>query len=143
MNSRIIIMGLMILSLLAISVSGQKLKTVQEVILQDDKSGDHLLFVIGDGAYKFESCNENFAISGVGTVSITGCTVDLQDISDDRRVLVEVDLCQKTGKADVTFQTNDFKNQSDAPLVVEFGVSDSNTQDSAFDCQSKQIEPKL
>jgi hypothetical protein len=142
MKSKLII-GLMISSLLVISASGQKLKTVQEVILQDDESGDHLIFVISDGSYKFESCKENFAISGVGRVSITGCTIDLQDISDDRRVLVEVDLCQKSGKADIAFQGNSFKNQSDDPLILEVTVSDSNTGDSAFGCESKQIEPKL
>ena len=65
MKSKLAIIGFMILSLLAISANAQ-IKTVQQVILQDDKSGDHLIFVLNDGEYKFESCTENFATSGVG-----------------------------------------------------------------------------
>ena len=135
MNLRLVIIGLMISSVLAISASGHMQKTVQKVILQDDKSGDHLIFVIPDGEYKFESCKENFATSGVGTVDITGCKVVLRDISETRLVVAEVDLCDRTGKAAVAFQV-------DAPESVDVVVSDSNTGDSAFGCQSKQIEPK-
>jgi hypothetical protein len=140
MNLNLVIIGLMISSVLAISASGHMQKTVQKVILQDDKSGDHLIFVIPDGEYKFESCKENFATSGVGTVDITGCKVVLRDISETRLVLAEVDLCDRTGKAAVSFKGDGSTGQ--APDSIDVVVSDSNTGDSAFGCQSKQIQPK-
>jgi hypothetical protein len=85
MNSKPVIMGLMISSLLAISASGQKLTTIQQLILQDDKSADHLIIVIPTGEYKFDSCKGNISIGGVGRVNVSGCKVDLQDISETRR----------------------------------------------------------
>ena len=141
MNSKLVIMGLMISSLLAISASGQKQTTIKQVILQDDKSGDHLIFVIDTGEYKFESCKGNLSTSGVGTVSVTGCKVVLRDISDTKRVLAEVDLCDRTGKADIAIVVPTLTNQG-APSTLESVISDSSTGDSTFDCEPKTITAK-
>jgi hypothetical protein len=141
MNSKLIIIGLMFSSLLAISISGLGQTTVQKVILQDDKSGDHLIFAIPTGEYKFESCNGNFSGGGVGSVSVTGCKVVLLDMSDTKRVLAEVDLCERVGKADIAFAGPSFTNQSDLS-GFEFVISDSKTADSAFTCEGKPIDPK-
>jgi hypothetical protein len=140
MKSQLNIIGLMILSLLAVSANAQ-IKTVQQVILQDDGSGDHLLFVINTGEYKFESCTENVATSGVGKVTIDGCKVTLRDISDTARVLAEVDLCSRAGKADVALQEASKTGRFDEP-TFEVVVSDSNTGDSALTCAPKAIVPK-
>jgi len=141
MNSKLVIIGLMISSLLAISVSGRGQTTVQKVILQDDKSGDHLIFVIPTGEYKFESCKGNFSGGGVGSVSVTGCKVVLRDMSDTKRVLAEVDLCERVGKADIAFAGPSFTNQIDPP-GFEFVISDSKIGDSAFDCDFKVVDAK-
>jgi hypothetical protein len=141
MNSKLVIFALTILSILTISVSGQKLKTIEQLILQDDKSGDHLIFVISTGEYKFESCNGNFATGGVGIVNVTGCKVVLQDLSENRRVLGEIDLCLKAGKAVLAFEDDPLTSQNDGK-AVEFILSDSNTGDSVFACESKSIDPK-
>jgi len=141
MNSKLAVIGLIISSLLAVSASGQKQLTNQQVILQDDKSGDHLAFVISTGEYKFENCKGNLLIGGVGSVSVNGCKVVLQDMSDTRRVLAEVDLCERVGKADIAFEGDSITGRND-PTVFEFVISDSNTQDSAFECQFKAIDPK-
>jgi hypothetical protein len=141
MNSKLIIIGLMFFSLLAISISGLGQTTLQKVILQDDKSGDHLIFVIPTGEYKFESCSGNLSGEGVGSVSVTGCKVVLLDMSDTKRVLAEVDLCERAGKADIAFAGPSSKNQSDQS-AFEFVISDSTTGDSSFDCQAKPIDPK-
>ena len=141
MNSKLVIIGLMISSLFGISASGQKQTTIQQVILQDDKSGDHLIFVIDTGEYKFESCKGNLSTSGVGTVSVTGCKVVLRDMSDTKRVLAEVDLCEKVGKADIAFAVPALTNQGD-PSTLEFVISDSSTLDSTFDCEPKTITAK-
>jgi len=135
MNSKLVIMGLMISSLFAISVTGQ-IPTIQQLILQDDKSADHLIIVLSTGEYKFESCNANISISGVGKVTVTGCKFDLLDISDTRRVVAEIDLCEKVGKADVAFAIPSLTNQTDPP-IFESVISDSNTRDSTFGCVPK------
>ncbi len=141
MNSKLVIIGLTISLLLAISVSGRGQTTVQKVILQDDKSGDHLIFVIPTGEYKFETCKGNFSGGGIGSVSVTGCKVVLRDMSDTRRVLAEVDLCDRAGKADIAFEGPSLTNQIDS-TGFEFVISDSNTLDSAFDCEPKPIVGK-
>jgi hypothetical protein len=140
MNSKLVIFGLMISSLLAISVSGQKQTTIQQVILQDDKSGDHLIFAIATGEYKFVSCNGNIATGGIGKVTVAGCKVTLQDMSETRRVLAEIDLCNRAGKADIALVSDSFAGQIDPPKA-EFVISDSNTADSTFDCELKPIDP--
>ena len=141
MTSKLVILVLMISSLLTISVSGQKVKTIEQLILQDDKSGDHLIFVISTGEYKFENCNGTFATGGVGIVNVNGCKVVLQDLSETKRVLAEVDLCLKAGKAEIAFEGDPATSRTDG-LAVEFVVSDSNTGDSVFACESKTIDPK-
>ena len=141
MNSKPAIMVLMISSLLAISASGLGQTTVKQVILQDDKSGDHLSFLISNGEYRFENCKGNFLGGGVGSVSVSGCKVVLRDVSDTRRVLAEVDLCERAGKADIAFEADSITGRTDTP-AVEFVISDSNTADSSFDCQPKPIDPK-
>jgi hypothetical protein len=134
-------MGLMISSLFAISVSAQAPNMIQQLILQDDKSADHLIIVLSTGEYKFESCNGNISISGVGKVTVTGCKLDLLDISDTRRVLAEIDLCEKVGKADIAFAIPILTNQMD-PQLFESVISDSNTTDSTFGCEPKPIGVK-
>jgi hypothetical protein len=139
MKSRLVIIGLMICSVLAISVSAQRLTNIQQVV-QDDRSGDHLIIFIQTGEYKFESCKGSLAISGVGKVSLNGCKLVLNDFSDNRRVVAEVDLCDKVGKADIVFGDDTPKPSADS--VLEVVLSDSNTLDSAFDCTFKQVDPK-
>jgi len=140
MKSRLAIIGLMICSVLAISVSAQRLTNIQQ-ILQDDRTGDHLIIFIQTGEYKFESCKGNLAISGVGTVSLSGCQLTLTDISDNRRVVAEVDLCAKVGKADLVFGDTITKSPNDT-APSESVLSDSNTLDSVFDCSLKQVDLK-
>jgi hypothetical protein len=131
MKSRLAIIGILVFAVLAISASAQQLKTIQQLVLQDDRSGDHLIIDITTGEYKFEGCKEKLAISGVGSVAVSGCKVDLKDVSETRRVLAEVDLCEQVGKADIVIQDNSI---SKSDVAIEVVVSDSNTGDSVFDC---------
>jgi hypothetical protein len=140
MNTKLIIIGLMLSSLFAISASGRQ-KTFQLVNLQDDKSGDHLILAIATGEYKFESCRENFSTSGVGKVRIDGCKVTLIDTSDTGRILAEVDMCERVGKAAITFESDSSTSQT-VLSAVEFILSDSNIADSTFDCKFAAIDPK-
>lgn len=141
MKSRLVIIGLMICSVLAISVSAQQLTNIQQ-ILQDDKSGDHLIIAIPTGEYKFESCTQKLAISGVGSVSIDGCKLTFKDFSDTRRVVAEVDLCAGTGKADIlVVNSSPTPTATNDVQATEAVLSDANTRDSTFDCTVKQILP--
>ncbi len=141
MKSKLVIIGLIISSLLAISASGQKVKTIQQLILQDDKSADHLIIIIATGEYKFESCKGNISTGGIGSVNVTGCKVLLQDMSETRRVLAEIDLCNRVGKAEVAFEGDSFGDRIDPP-TFDFVISDSNTRDSTFDCEPKFVDGK-
>jgi hypothetical protein len=136
MKSVLTIIGLMFFLLLAFSVSGRQI-TPQQIILQDDKTGDHLEFNLSTGEYKFESCNTKNAINGTGRVAISGCRVVFKDLTETRRVLAEVDLCAHSGKADVAFSGNAFRTQTDTS-VVEFVISDTQTTNSTFSCDLKQ-----
>ncbi len=138
MKSRLVIIGLMICSLFAMSVSAQIITSIQTVVVQDDKSGDHLEIFIPTGEYKFESCADKLAISGRGKLGVSGCKVELQDISDTRRVVAEVDLCAAQGKADIVFVNELSTRPKDEP--VEFVLSDSNTRNSVFDCTLQQSD---
>jgi hypothetical protein len=143
MNSKSVILGLIVLAMFAFSANAQRIGplTPQQVILQDDKTGDHLLFVLSSGEYKFQSCEGNIAISGVGKVSVSGCKVTLRDITETRRVLVEVDLCARAGKANVALMSASLGTRDDLP-VLDFVISDLKTSDSVFDCLPKPIELK-
>lgn len=133
MNVKLGITVLMISSLLAISTNSMGQKLTDEVILQDDESGDHLIFFISSGKYKFVSCSGNFSTGGVGSVSVDGCKVVLKDLSDKKRVLAEADLCSKVGKADIVFSVNTIGTIDTSP-DFESVVSDTNLRDSVFDC---------
>lgn len=143
MNSKLTIIGLMISFLLAVSVSGQQITplTPQQIILQDDPTSDHLIFTLATGEYEFESCRGHVSIKGIGKVSVTGCKVVLKDLSATRRVLAEVDLCARAGKADIALAVDRSSTPSDAP-VIEFVISDAKTQDSVFACEPRLIDPK-
>jgi hypothetical protein len=139
MKSKLVIIGLMLSSMLAIAASGQITTNIQQVVLQDDKSGDHLVFVVSTGEYKFQSCKGNFTTSGKGSVSVTGCSVVLKDVTDTRRVVAEVDLCAKSGKADVAFVSDSLPVDAAA---VDFAISDANTANSSFDCTTEFVGVK-
>jgi hypothetical protein len=62
-------------------------------------------------------------------------------MSDTTRVLAEVDLCEKVGKAVITSAGPGITSKDDLP-GFELIISDSNTQDSTFDCETKAIDPK-
>jgi len=134
-KSKLIIIGLMISSLFAVSASGLGQTNLNKITLQDDRSGDHLLFVTSTGEYKFERCSKQpLSGSGVGKVSIDGCTIVLTDFSDSRRVVAEVNLCDKVAKADIAFAQDAITDRDDQP--VEIVLSDSNTGNSLFSCDT-------
>jgi len=141
MNVKLGLAGLMIFSVFASTTNSLGQKLMDEIILQDDVSGDHLIFFVSSGKYKFVSCSGNFSTGGVGSVSVDGCKVVLKDISDAKRVLAEADLCSKVGKADIAFRVTTLSTFDTSP-DFESIVSDTNLRDSVFDCSVKATTDK-
>jgi uncharacterized repeat protein (TIGR01451 family) len=67
--------------------------TVWDVCIQDDHTGDFILFDSFTGDYKFVRCGlGGFTITGRGTVTRVGCVTRLED--DTRVSFAEIDRCQ-------------------------------------------------
>jgi hypothetical protein len=88
------------------------------VCLQDDRTGDHLLFNTATGDYLYTRCTDNVRMSGRGTVRREGCKVELLD---GFRVEATFDRCaiapQNKGQARI--QLN--------PVGATCFINDSNT----------------
>jgi uncharacterized protein YegP (UPF0339 family) len=69
--------------------------------LQDDSNpGNVVLFNTTTGEYRF-CCNGELVATGNGTVSKQGCIFTIQHNTQDRRVLIKVDLAVKKGTASI------------------------------------------
>jgi|ERR1044072_2735326 hypothetical protein len=108
------------------------------ITVQDDRTGNYLVFSITNGEYKFIRCKDQFALSGFGKVKVTGCSVTLEDIKTDRRVLASIDECTQTAKASITLAspTPRFDTQPVKELLTDVDMRDSTT-----DCTPK-IQPQ-
>jgi hypothetical protein len=108
------------------------------ITIQDDSTGSYLIFSIRNGEYKFIRCKDQFALSGIGRIKVDGCSVTLEDIRTDRRVLASVDECTQTAKASVALAspTPSFTTQPTKDLLL-----DSDMRDSTTDCAVK-IQPQ-
>jgi len=69
-----------------------------DVCLQDETSGNILLFSSTTGAYQFTRC-PNSPISGTGAVKIRGCLITLEVTGTDRKLYAQTDICLKVGNA--------------------------------------------
>jgi uncharacterized repeat protein (TIGR01451 family) len=66
--------------------------TVWDVCIEDDHSGDFLLFNSFTGEYMFKKCGpDSFTMSGKGKITRVGCTIRLED--DTRVVAAEIVRC--------------------------------------------------
>jgi uncharacterized repeat protein (TIGR01451 family) len=66
--------------------------TVWDVSIQDDRTGDFLLFNSFTGDYSFTRCGlGGFVMEGIGKVTRTGCITKLTD--DTRIISAEIDRC--------------------------------------------------
>jgi hypothetical protein len=72
-------------------------------LIQDDSNGAMLRFNSTSGQYLFSRCSDGFTLSGIGTVTKTGCLYKLTHNPSDRRVLASLDTCQKKGTASLQF----------------------------------------
>ncbi len=137
----------MITLLMVASVSAQEkfttassdLTTQSDLItVQDDSTGNYLIFSISSGEYKFIRCKDQFALSGIGKVKVSGCLVTLEAVKTDRRVLATVDECTQTAKASITL-TSAIPQLTIQPSKEL--LSDADMRDSTTDCAVK-IQPQ-
>jgi hypothetical protein len=81
--------------------------SVFDFLVQDDTTGDQLFFN-STGLYRFNhfAGELSLVLSGKGEIipSAAPCTVFLEHIAADREVRAEVNTCQHTGTAAVTYQ---------------------------------------
>ena len=96
-----------------------------DVTIQDDASGDMLRFNKTTGAYKFSRCGDAYALTGIGTAAIHGCTVTLNHNPSDRRVLATADTCTKRASASVqVFALAATYSLSDRDITNNVGSTD-------------------
>jgi len=108
---------------------------LDNIIIEDDASGNFLIIAPTTGEYKFQRCRDGFSMSGVGVVRLDGCLATFEDSQPDHRVLASINLCTQEAKAIVekfapiqnTFSTNAMKEL----------LSDANLGDNTLSCSKK------
>lgn len=141
MKSRTIAVALMVSSLLVMAASGQpradKIKVIAEAVLQDDNSGSFLVINLTTGEYKFRDCTSDFTMGGFATVNITGCTASANDISEERLVVADINLCGGEAKARIV--TEPLSGAYGAKAATrEYTINDSNMRDSVAECKTPE-----
>src|SRR5262249_8737419 len=99
--------------------------TLVDECLQDDASGDTLLFDSRTGAYQFASCSGGTSLRGTGTGQVRGNTLMLVHNTQDGRVRVTLETSQNRGTAVV---------QTFNPVEVR-SITDRNTTDNTCGCR--------
>jgi uncharacterized delta-60 repeat protein len=95
-----------------------------DICIQDESSGDTFQINSSTGDYQFASCSGGAVIGGTGALTQRGCTITLQHISSDRRIIVRVDTCRNSATAAV---------QVFSPANT-FTISDRNTANNRCGC---------
>lgn len=94
-----------------------------DLCLRDDSSGNILQVNLTTGSYQFTNCS-GVTLGGIGSIITKGCYVTLQVNGPDRRVLVRIDTCARTGTATIqVFST-----------ATRFTILDRNSADNTCSC---------
>lgn len=95
--------------------------------LQDDSNGNILQFNSLTGAYQFTQCSTGAIFTGTGTVTASGCNLQLNQNITNRKLQATVNTCTNTGSALLTVKT--------PPRTTNFyTISDSNTTNNTCTC---------
>lgn len=96
----------MIVLLAGVSVQAQKKKArIGQIIInhnitvQDEVTRSYLVFDPNSGEYKFHRCKDDFEMAGFGFVKVDGCSITIEDMQLDHRVLSSVNECTQEAKA--------------------------------------------
>jgi hypothetical protein len=93
------------------------------ICIVDDSNHNQLQVDPTTGAYTFTDC-ASFTLTGTGVVTTMGCTVVLQHVAPDRRVLAKIDLCGKRATASA---------QTYSPSILKT-ITDRNTANDVCGC---------
>jgi hypothetical protein len=96
-----------------------------DACLEDESSGDILLFDTVTGNYQFISCRSGVTLAGTGRITGKGCLIVIEESQGDHRVNARLDTCQGKGTASVRSLPG---NQS-------FVLTDRNTADNTCRCR--------
>jgi 6-phosphogluconolactonase (cycloisomerase 2 family) len=94
-----------------------------DTCLQDDSNGNVFQINLTTGAYLFSNCG-GLTLGGTGRIVRKGCYVTLQINGPDRRVLVRMDLCARTGTASIQIFSSG----------TTFTIMDRNTANNTCAC---------
>jgi len=118
MRKMSIFLGLIcLLAVASLSVRGQ---SGQEVCLVNETDGSKLVLFLNTGAFKYVG-SDGFATSGTGQVKTNGCVASLNGITADATVVADVNLCDRTGKANIQVTSSQSASQR--------AIIDSNLDD--------------
>jgi hypothetical protein len=147
---KLIFMCVMIALITGASVQAQK-KSIQPIgppvpfnqtiNVEDDATGNFVVFDTGSGKYRFTRCSDGLTITGVGFVRVDGCSITLEDVQPDHRIVVSANECAQAAKAIVERFAPSPGSLAIAPLDVEpfkAFLSDSNLGNNLLDCAPKK-----
>lgn len=112
-----------------------------DITVQDDETGNILVFNSKTGDYTFTRCGDGITMAGRGQVTRKGCSVDLVDIgapskdsrTDSYKVLVSADECTKEAKGAVEIYEW-LKGDSGPIPPMKESLRDSDMTNSASSC---------
>jgi 6-phosphogluconolactonase (cycloisomerase 2 family) len=74
---------------------------VFDLCIQDESSGDLLRLNTTTSAYQLTRCLNGFTLSGTARLTRRGCTLTVQDLSTDRRIMAQIDTCSNRATASI------------------------------------------
>ncbi len=102
--------------------------------LQDDSNGNLLRFNTTTGEYEFTRCSDGLTLSGVGTVTINGCTTTLMTRASGYAINASVNTCQHKGSASVVLMS--------AKRLTAIGIRDMDTSDNICSCPNSNVKDR-
>ena len=119
MRKMSIFLGLVcLLAVVSLSVRGQ---SGQEVCLVNETDGSRLVLFLNTGAFKYVG-SDGFATSGTGQVKTNGCVASLNGATADATVVADVNLCDRTGKANILVTSPQFAGQR---TIIDSNLGDN------------------
>ncbi|MEW6213101.1 MAG: hypothetical protein AB1631_32685 [Acidobacteriota bacterium] len=121
-------------SVAAAPVLFQAAAPTYDKLIQDDSSNNMLRFNSTTGQYLFSRCSDGFTLTGIGSVTKTGCVYKLTHNPLDRRVLASLDTCQKKGSASLQYPPGtSFLSITDRDTSNDPGLADSTPPQVSID----------
>jgi hypothetical protein len=98
MIKKLLMTGLLILTL-SQTVFPQGVFVPSILRLTDDSDHNRLLLIKSDGTYLMVFGVDALRVESFGALTVKGCSLSLQETTEQYRVVVTGDICNRTGKA--------------------------------------------